>query len=565
MLAVGIGAALAYQVAALTQPYLASRAVDDVLVRSDTAQLVPIVVAFLAVATVKAVSSGARKFAGSRTSIGLGSDLRQDIYEHVQRQSFSVHDRMGVGQLLTRMSSDISHIEVLAGSIPFLVQSLGLGVGGAVLTFMIDPLLSVAVVVLVAAASFAAVRRSQRLDGASRDLQERVGDFAGFVEQQVQGILVVKGHGSEPVSRRTSRSLADAVHEAGTEVALLRARFLATFLVGPSGGLVVVVALGGALGVRGRITPGELLAFLQYLGLLLAPVQVISQLLARLPNARAAAARIGEVLGSEPDVRTPGHGARRPDGPGAIRFESVRFGYRDDIPVLDGVDLEIPAGTSTALVGLAGSGKSTLALLVPRFYDPWAGAVLLDGVSVDRLVLPALRSKIAMVFEDTVVFSGTIRDNIAIGRPDAGEKAILDAARRAEVDRFVADLPDGYDTVVGENGVGLSGGQRQRLAIARALLRNPSVLILDDATSAVDPATDAALRASLSEMMRGRTSLVIAHRVETLALADRVVLLDGRRVVAAGSHQDLLDVPPYREALALPPPDDAAAATGRAS
>ena len=304
--------------------------------------------------------------------------------------------------------------------------------------------------------------------------------------------------------------------------------------------MLVVVGLGGWLGATGRMTPGDLLAFFQYVALLITPVIAGAELLSNWPQASAASARIAEVLAAEPDVTERPHARHLPPGPGNDPLRATsRFATAPSRPLFDDLDLVVDGGSSVALVGASGAGKTTLAFLACRFYDPTAGRVFLDGTPVDELRLDELRGAVSIVFEDTVVFTASIRENLRVGRPEASDAEIERAAMLAEADAFVRALPHGYDTVVGPQGYSLSGGQRQRLAIARAILRDSRVLILDDAMSAVDPPTEAAIRRGLVEAMRGRTTLVIAHRVETISLADRVVLLDGGRVVADGTHEEL--------------------------
>jgi ATP-binding cassette subfamily B protein len=435
--------------------------------------------------------------------------------------------------------------------VPFLLQTVAIAVGACILLVAIHPPLAMAVVAAIVLMGAVTLRQAAPLRPRSRLLQDSLGRFTQFVEQQVGGIRVVKGHGFEDVNRADGASRAEHIAEAGVHLALARARFVMLFMLTPASASLAVVGIGSWLATRGSLTAGELFAFLQYMALLMSPVQVGAQVVMVWPQAVAASARIDEVLSAQPDVRPPARPVPLPDGPGRVQFEAVEFGYRPGRPVLNGVSLDIPGGTSVALVGASGGGKSTLASLVPRFYDPGGGRVLLDGADVRNLRLSTLRSAVAMVFEDTVVFTATIRENIALGRPHASDEEVRRAARLAQVEEFVEGLADGYDTLVGEHGASLSGGQRQRLAIARAILRDPRVLILDDAMSAVDPGTDEVIRRGLVEVMRGRTTIIVAHRLETLALADRIVLLGEGRVLAEGTHVDLLDLPAYRRALAI--------------
>jgi ATP-binding cassette, subfamily B, bacterial len=313
--------------------------------------------------------------------------------------------------------------------------------------------------------------------------------------------------------------------------------------------------------LAGRLSVGELVAFNFYILQLIFPLRMTAFLVAQASRAAAAAARVHEVLATEPQiVDGPGAGAL-PDGPGEVRLESVGFGYEPGVPVLAGLDLVVPAGESVALVGATGAGKSTVARLLARFYDVDAGRVTLDGADVRDCRLGDLRRAVGIVFEDTFLFNDTVRANIALADPDAPPERVEAAARAAGADDFIAGLPDGYDTVLGEQGLSLSGGQRQRIAIARAVLADPRVLVLDDATSSVDPTKEHQIRDALLGVMAGRTTIVIAHRAATVALADRVVLLDAGRVAAEGTHQHLLQTSPaYRAVLAEAHPGPGAGA-----
>jgi ATP-binding cassette subfamily B protein len=299
------------------------------------------------------------------------------------------------------------------------------------------------------------------------------------------------------------------------------------------------------------MTLGDFVAFTQYLIILVFPLRLTGWFFAELPRSAAASARVLQLLEQAPEIVDPEDPRELPPGGGAIRFQGVEFAYPGGPSVLAGVDLSVPSGTALAVVGSTGSGKTTLAYLVPRFYDPTNGSVSIDGVDVRHLRLDDLRSQVAVVFEDTFLFSATIAENIAFGAPDATEDQIRLAARMAQAHEFIIELADGYDTMVGERGLSLSGGQRQRIALARALLRDPRVLILDDATSSIDAATEAEIRAALATVMEGRTTLIIAHRTSTLSLADRVVVLDRGRVIGEGRHEELIEsLPRYAEILA---------------
>lgn len=544
------GAAI-YTLVVLIIPLVARRAIDDVARDGHHGHLRSYVIALVVLGALRAFGGGLRKYQATKNPALVANDVRDRLFAHVQLMSFSFHDRIGAGQLMARASTDVSQLEQAISPLPWFTQSVVMFFAGVIVLFFVQPLLAACVGVVVAGAMTFALRRARALYPAAADVQARLGFYAQFIEQQVQGIRVVKGHGFERAFGARGGALATDVATAGIERARVRARFQAALLATPGLAMLVVVGLGGWLGATGRLSPGGMLAFLQYLALLVAPVAAGAELLAMWPQGMAAAERIAEVLTARSEVVERAHPTRLPSGKGAIAFRNIDFGYHDDVPVIHDLTLEIPAGQSVAVVGASGSGKSTLAYLLCRFYDPDTGSVVLDGENVAHLELAQLRRAVSVVFEDTVVFTASIRANLVIGKADATDAEVRRAAELSEADAFIQALPDGYNTIVGPQGYSLSGGQRQRLAIARAILRDSRVLILDDAMSAVDPPTEAAIRRGLVEAMRGRTTLIIAHRVETIALAERVVLMHEGRIVADGTHEALLQLPAYRHALAL--------------
>jgi ATP-binding cassette subfamily B protein len=550
LIAASAGAVL-YLVSMLAVPLLSKSVLDSIVARRRLHDLIAPLAALIAAGVVRAGAGALRKYQATKFMALVGMDLRDRMYRHFQRLSFAYHDRLGAGELMSRVAGDVTGLETVLSMIPFAVQSVGLGLFGAVVLCVLQPVLGTAVVVAVALASALAIRLVRALYPLSRKVQDRLGDFGQFVEQQVNGVRVIKGHGFEPVNLARGALLSADVRDLGIGLIGYRARFWTAFVLAPCLAMLLVLGPGVWLGAHGRMTAGDIFAFVQYVGMLMAPVLVGAQLISSWPQASGSAARVAEVLAAEPDVSDPPDPRPLPPGNGTVTFEGVWFGYHPSRCVLNGLDLTIEAGTSVALVGASGAGKTTAAYLIPRFYDVWGGRVLLDGEPVNELSLNELRRAVSIVFEDTVIFSDTIRRNICMANPAASDEEVRAAARRAHADAFIEALPDGYETVVGEQGASLSGGQRQRIAIARAILSQPRLLILDDATSAVDPTTDEAIRADLAEVLRGRTAIIVAHRVETLELADRVVLIDDGRVVADGTHDRLLAVPAYRAALAL--------------
>jgi ATP-binding cassette, subfamily B, bacterial len=559
-LGLGVLAGTSWTAAKITVPLLAAGAIDNGIIPGDSGAIVAYALVIVGVGVIQGLSSGFRRYCAFRMAYRTETDLRARLFAHLQRLHFAFHDEAQTGQLMARANTDIFQINMVVILIPLTIASALTLVG--VVTVMSLQSLTLTLLALGALPllNISAARFSRRMQPVTTELQQKLGDLTSVVEESVAGVRAVKGFGSERLQSRQLDSEADAVRSWSLETARLRAGFLPLVDFLPALALVAILWYGGHLVLNGELELGYIVAFNSYVLMLIWPLRMAGMLVAQASRASAAAGRLDAILVTEPEVVDKPGARALPPGPGEIRFEDVDFGYRGGRPIFTDLDLLLRGGEAVAVVGPTGSGKSTVARLVPRFYDVDGGRVLLDGVDVRDVKVHDLRHSVGIVFEDTFLFSDTVRDNIAFADPQAPMDDVRRAARLAGADEFIDDMPDGYETIVGEQGYTLSGGQRQRLAIARAVLADPRVLILDDATSSVDPTKEHEIRAALREVMAGRTTLIIAHRPATIALADRVVLIDEGRVMAEGTHDELLaNSERYREVLAQAAAIEAAA------
>jgi ATP-binding cassette subfamily B protein len=544
---------LLWQIGAVGAPLVVKYAIDRGIVKSDHHTLLLWLLALLAVGLLEVVAGGFRHIYAIRNRSASDARVRDALFAHALRLDAAYHDRVGPGELLSRASSDSQHIARMMDAIGHTIGYVLTVVAVAVVMLVLDPKLALIVLVPLPLVSIAAWLYSRRYDTGTRRLQEAWGEASTLVEETVSGIRVVKGLGAGDALSRRFRERSDEVLRRALDLARLDAVFNPFLEMLPLIGIAVVLWLGGRSVIAGDLSLGSFVAFNAYVVMLVWPLRILGQRVTTVQKALAASGRIAEVLEAEPRLREPRHPQELGHAPqGDVRLESVRFGHEDGHAVLDGLDLHVAPGESLALVGATGSGKSTVAGLLARLYDPEGGRVLLDGIDLRELRLADVRRAVALVFEETFLFSESVRENIRVGRPEADDDAVERAAALAGAAEFVERLPEGYETVLGERGFSLSGGQRQRIAIARAILADPAVLVLDDATSAVDATKEHEIRAKLGEVMEGRTTLVIAHRPATIALADRVAVLEGGRIVEHGTHDELLRrSASYRLLLAL--------------
>jgi ATP-binding cassette, subfamily B, bacterial len=537
----GVGAGLLWSGIRVIVPSLSGAAIDrDIQNGWHPENLVFYALAIVVLGALSSTCSGFRRYLAFKVAYAVETDLRQAMFGRLQELDFSYHDEAQTGQLMARSATDLQQINAFATMIPITVANfLTVALVSAVL-LVIDWQLALVALFCLPFVNSAAKRFSSQLHPVAMSLQQELSTISTIAEETVTGIRAVKGFGAEAGQHQQLSRQADRVFDRIVHLARIRARFQPLLDVIPSLSMVGVLAYGGLLVVDHRIEVGQLVEFNLYIAMLINPLRSIGQIIAQAQRAVASSERVSQIVDAAPMVTDrPGAQALRP-GPGVVRFENVRFAYSaDGAPVLDGLDLVVAAGESVAIVGSTGSGKTTLARLIPRFYDVDSGRVTLDGTDVRDLVLRDLRNAVAVVFEDTFLFTDTVTANIAFAEPGASFERVCRAATLAGVDAFISELPLGYDTLLGERGFSMSGGQRQRLALARAILADPRVLILDDATSSVDANKEHEIRSALTQVMAGRTTIVIAHRPATIALAQRVVLLDDGRIVASGTHDEL--------------------------
>ncbi len=537
------------QGASIALVLLTAPIINDAIKPHDRGKLELYIVLVLAIGLVKALSMVGRRIISGRQALGVEYDMRNQLYAHLQRLSFGFYDRHQTGQLMSRATIDLQTVRFFLGyGLVFFFQHVITLAGVTVVMFVFDWRLALIGLAITPILVGLAYRYSHISHPVLRDVQQKMADVATVAEENIVGVHVVKSFAQEDAEQAKFEVRSQSVFRQSVLANRQRAFYVPLISFIPLLAQSAVLLYGGYQVIHGQMEIGDFVAFNLLLALLVMPLRMLGMWIGQAQRATASGERIFQVMDEPEEVKDAEDAVELPPGDGLVHFQNVSFAYVEGRPVLEGIELPIEAGLTIALIGHTGSGKTTLASLVPRFYDATEGRVTIDGADVRDVQLASLRSQIGVISQDPFLFSDTVRENIAFGVTGATDEEVEQAARLAQAHEFIAKLPDGYDTVIGERGITLSGGQRQRIAIARALIVDPRILILDDATASVDATTEAHIRLGLREVMKGRTTLIIAHRLSTIALADELVVLERGRIAARGVHDELIGTSPvYRE------------------
>src|SRR3954453_13542719 len=548
-LAVSTALAIGYQGAQIALVWVTKNVIDNALAPRDSHKLWLYIGAIVGFGVVRALLMYGRRMISGKQALSVEMDLRHGLYAHLVRLSFGFYDRHQTGQLMSRATVDLQGVRFFLGYglIFFFQNILTVVFVTAVLLFFQWELALVALAITPILVVLA-YRYSHVSHPTLRDVQQKLADVATVAEENIVGVHVVKSFAQEPAERAKFDGRSEAVFAQTIKANRQRALYVPLISWIPLLAQGAVLLVGARMVTHGELSVGGFIAFNLYLGMLVMPLRSLGMWIGQAQRATAAGERIFEIMDAPEEIADRPGAVELPPGGGRLQFENVDFEYMEGRPTLEDIDLDVPAGRTIALIGHTGSGKTTLTSLVPRFYDVTHGRVLVDGADIRDVTLHSLRRAIGVIPQDPFLFSTTVRENITFGAPDLPEEEIVRIAQLAQAHEFIERLPNGYDTIIGERGITLSGGQRQRLAIARAIAVDPRILILDDATAAVDATTEARIRVGLREAMRNRTTLIIAHRLSTIALADEIVVLEEGRIAARGIHEELLETSPvYRD------------------
>ncbi len=553
-LAIGVVVGMFWAVGKVSVPQLTKMGIDRGI--EGSGNLVFWSGLVVAAGVVAGLFTAMRRWYAFRESRWIETRLREQIFSHLLKLHVGYHDKMQTGQLMSRASSDLQQLQAFVVMIPITLSNFAMLIAVVALLIASQPMLALFALAPLPIVNVMASRFSRQIHPAVLAVQQEQAQLATVVEESVSGVRVIKGFGAEQVQAGKLKTEADDIWNVSLVAAKIRSKFLPALDLLPSIGLIAVLGIGGHRVINGQMTVGDLVKFNAYITMLIWPLRNLAMTVALAQRASVALVRVDEVLSIPSLVIDPLSPTSLPapkiDRPvGEVIFDDTVFAYEGASPIINHFSVTIRPGQAIALVGATGSGKSTVVRLLTRFHDVQQGSIRLDGIDVRQLKLSELRNAVGIVFEETFLFHDSVADNIAFSRPDASPDVIEHAARLAGAHDFIMELPDGYQTILGERGYSLSGGQRQRIAIARAIVSDPRVLVLDDATSAVDPSKEHEIREAMATVMKGRTTIVIAHRPGTIALADTVILLDEGRAVAVGTHEGLLATNErYRQVLA---------------
>ena len=538
---ISMGSAVVWCFLIVIQPYIIKRIIDDAIILENRQMLIILISFMLLAGYLRASTIGIRRYFSMHVSYNVEAGIRNRIFTHMQKLAFNFHDKVPTGELMARASSDASQVRLAFAIAPLASANILLLIILSITLLSLSLPLGLLVLLSIPAVLWLASNFSSKAMGVSLRVKEAEAGMTTEVEEQLGGIRVVKAFGNEELASTKVESAISNIYDTSLEYLNLRTRFVPMFELIPMVITLLVLLLGGYLSINDFITLGDFIAFTQYVFLLLWPLRITAWFLSEIPASVSAGTRILELLDEEPtiiDENSDGHFPE--DGDGSLKLTNVNFKYGSE-NIFKDLSFEIEGKKTVAIVGSTGSGKSTLAYLLPRLYDIESGSIEVDGVNINDVKLSELRSEVSLAFEESFLFSNSARDNISLGTDKASDEDVEDAANIARAHEFISQLPESYETKVGERGYGLSGGQRQRIALARAILRKPRILILDDALSAVDASTEEEIRNELKNVMSNMTTLIITNRVPTIELCDEVVFIEDGKVRSQGSHADLIE------------------------
>ena len=538
---ISMGSAVVWCFLIVIQPYIIKRIIDDAIILENRQMLIILISFMLLAGYLRASSIGIRRYFSMHVSYNVEAGIRNRIFTHMQKLAYNYHDKVPTGELMARASSDASQVRLAFAIAPLATANILLLIILSITLLSLSLPLGALVLLSIPAVLWLASNFSSKALGISLRVKEAEAQMTTEVEEQLGGIRVVKAFGNEDLAASKVETAITSIYDTSLEYLNLRTKFVPMFELIPMVITLLVLLLGGYLSINEFITLGDFIAFTQYVFLLLWPLRITAWFLSEIPSSVTAGNRILDLLNESPSIVDGSSDETFPKtGNGSLKFSNVNFRYGED-KIFDNLSFEIEGKKTVAIVGSTGSGKSTLAYLLPRLYDIESGKIEIDGVDIHNVKLAELRSQVSLAFEESFLFSNSARENISLGSDEASQEQVENAALIARAHEFIAQLPESYETKVGERGYGLSGGQRQRIALARAILRQPRILILDDALSAVDASTEEEIRNELKQVMSNMTTLIITNRVPTIELCDEVIFLEKGKVRGQGSHNKLIE------------------------